>query len=87
MLSWPHPLPPQLLDLVAASRADIATGQAALVSRLDALLQKQQAALEAAASAAKALAAIQDLQGQQSKALAALEKAVQNQLYAIKVGG
>ncbi len=72
---------------MASARADVASGQAALVSRLDALLQKQQAALEAAASAAKALAAIQDLQGQQAKALQSLEKAVQSQLYAIKVAG
>jgi hypothetical protein len=56
-----------------------------MVSRLDALLQKQQAALEAASAAAKALAAIEDLQSQQTQALQSLEKAVQNQLYAIKV--
>jgi hypothetical protein len=74
-----------VLDLVASARADIASGQAALVLRLDTLLQKQQAALEAAVSAAKALAAIQDLQGQQARALQSLERAVQSQLYAIKV--
>ena len=39
---------------MASARADVASGQAALVSRLDALLQKQQQAYAAQAAAAVA---------------------------------
>jgi hypothetical protein len=74
----------RLLDLIRAGRADIAAGQARVDAKLDEIIGKQNQALAVAESATAALVAIQGLQQQQLAAQQALEKAVQNQLSAIK---
>lgn len=74
----------RLIELITAGRQDIAAGQAAVQSKLDEIIGKQQQALQAAQDAAKALSAIQDLQQKQIQAQQALETAVNNQLTAIR---
>ncbi|GBF96992.1 polycystin cation channel family [Raphidocelis subcapitata] len=75
----------RLQDLITAGRADIATGQRSLESRLDELLQRQAAALDAARSAAAALAAVQGLAERQVAALSGLDAAVKEQVRTIAV--
>lgn len=70
---------------LAAGRADIATGQKTLESKLDTLLQRQQAALDAALQATATLAAIQDLSQRQVSALSGLDAAVKEQVKSISV--
>uniref|UniRef100_A0A7S0NBN4 Polycystin cation channel PKD1/PKD2 domain-containing protein n=1 Tax=Chlamydomonas leiostraca TaxID=1034604 RepID=A0A7S0NBN4_9CHLO len=74
----------RLIDLIQAGRQDIAAGQARVESKLDEIIGKQNASLAAAEAATAALNAIQGLAQRQLAAQQALEKAVQNQLTAIK---
>eukprot|EP00883_Tetradesmus_obliquus_P001212 jgi/Sobl393_1/11292/SZX78320.1 len=74
-----------LQDLIAAGRSDIHTGQAVLVSKLDTLLQRQQAAIDAMNAANSQLAAIQSLTQKQADAIAALDAATSDRLNAISV--
>jgi hypothetical protein len=69
----------------AAGRRDIQTGQAVLVSKLDTLLQRQQAAIDAMNAANSQLAAIQSLTRRQADAIAALDAATNDRLNAISV--
>lgn len=69
----------------AAGRSDIASGQALLESKLNTLLQRQQAALDALAAASSTLAAIQSLSQRQADALASLEATTNDRLNAISV--
>jgi hypothetical protein len=69
----------------AAGRSDIQTGQAVLVSKLDTLLQRQQAAIDAMNAANSQLAAIQSLTQRQADAIAALDAATNDRLNAISV--
>lgn len=71
--------------LTAAGRSDIQTGQAVLVSKLDTLLQRQQAAIDAMNAANSQLAAIQSLTQKQADAIAALDAATSDRLSAISV--
>lgn len=75
----------RVADLIVAGRADIVAGQATLESKLDALLQRQQAALDAARAASSALAAVRDLGERQLQALAGLDAAVKEQVRTISV--
>lgn len=74
----------RLIDLIQAGRQDIAAGQARVEAKLDEIIGKQNASLAAAEAATAALNAIQGLAQRQLAAQQALEKAVQNQLTAIK---
>ncbi|WIA39913.1 hypothetical protein OEZ86_013355 [Tetradesmus obliquus] len=74
-----------LQDFIAAGRSDIQTGQAVLVSKLDTLLQRQQAAIDAMNAANSQLAAIQSLTQKQADAIAALDAATSDRLNAISV--
>eukprot|EP00798_Chlamydomonas_sp_ICE-L_P006111 gene6111-2715_t len=73
-----------LINLISAGRQDIQTGQAAIESKLDVIIGKQNQSLALAQSASNALAAIQGLAQMQLAAQQALAQAVQNQLTAIK---
>jgi hypothetical protein len=68
-----------------AGRADIAAGQRLLSSKLDALLQRQQAALGAALAASSTLTAIRGLGERQVAALGGLDAAVKEQVRTISV--
>ncbi|KAI8467677.1 MAG: hypothetical protein J3K34DRAFT_480735 [Monoraphidium minutum] len=72
-------------DLITAGRADVASGQAALEAKLDTLLQRQQAALDAARTASAALAAVQGMAERQVAALTGLDAAVKEQVKTISV--
>lgn len=74
----------RLIDLIQAGRQDISAGQQRVEAKLDEIIGKQNASLAAAEEATKALSAIQGLAQKQLAAQQALEKAVQNQLTAIK---
>jgi hypothetical protein len=69
----------------AAGRADIATGQAQLSAKLDTLLQRQQAALDAIARAEAQVAAVRGLSEKQATALTELRLSVDQQLAAISL--
>jgi hypothetical protein len=69
----------------AAGRSDIQAGQAALEGKLDTLLQRQQAAIDAMNAANSQLAALQTLLERQADALAALDAATNDRLNAISV--
>lgn len=68
-----------------AGRADIAAGQKVLEDKLNILLQKQQAALDAVNRATAQLNALQSMAQKQAEALTALDAAVQNKINAISV--
>jgi hypothetical protein len=69
----------------AAGRTDIAAGQRTLEAKLDTLLQRQQAALDAALTASATLAAIQGMAERQVAALSGLDAAVKEQVKTISV--
>ena len=71
--------------LPPAGRAEIASGRASLEGKLDTLLQRQQAVLDAARTASAALAAIQGLSERQVSALAGLDASVKDQIKTISV--
>lgn len=83
------PAPRATLDARAkpwtAGRRDIQAGQAVLEGKLDTLLARQQAALDAMASANAQLAALRGLSERQADALAALDAASNDRLSAIAV--
>lgn len=79
----PHAIRPPLH--AAAGRADIATGQLVLENKLDTLLQRQQAVLDAANQASATLTAIKGLSERQVAALNGLDAAVKEQVRTISV--
>lgn len=81
MLTWWH----DCSLCPAAGRTDIQTGQQALSGKLDILLQRQQAAIDAMNQANSQLATIQQMAQSQADALAALDAATNDRLNAISV--
>lgn len=76
-----------LQTLINAGTTAIAQGQAQVESLLQQIIGKQNQAAAAAQQAARALAAIQDLQSQQAQAQQDIAAAVQSQVTAIQVSG
>ena len=71
--------------LLPAGRADIASNQRVLEGKLDTLLQRQQAVLDAANQATATLNAIKGLSERQLAALSSLDAAVKEQVRTISV--
>lgn len=68
-----------------AGRSDIQQGQTVLEGKLDTLLQRQQAAIDAMNAANSQIAAVKALTERQADAIAALDAATNDRLNAISV--